>query len=517
MPEPELAAALDSLVEAELVFRRGTPPDAVYLFKHALVRDAAYESLLKTRRQELHGEIARAMEDRFPEIARSQPELLARHFTEAGKADAAVPYWQRAGERAARASANAEAIAHLRQAIALLQGRAAGDERDRLELELQTQLAGCLFSTEGYGAAATAATVARAQELAERVGDASLLLPVLYGQWVQITIGAEHQRAQEIAERFLRLAEPQGGAGPTLVGLRLHALSHFSMGRIAEAAAGMQQSLALYQPDRHAPLAYAYGQDQRASALTILALAQWQLGLPDRAVATVDDAIDQGRRSSHANSLAYALCWGGIPLAYFTGDLDRFDRHARDLADLVKRHGMAMWQAYAHVATGWRAARAGDAAGGIAIIEKGLAECDATGTVFFRPLLLLLLAEAHLANGAHAAALAALDEALGGQRHRQEQWMAPELHRRRAALLLSGTTRVAEAQACLETALALARDRQTLAWELRAACDLARLLAEQGRRGPARDLVAGVHGRFTEGFDTPDLKAATALIDALRA
>jgi len=517
LPGPELESALGRLVEAELVFRRGTPPDATYLFKHALVRDAAYESLLKSRRQELHGEIARKMEERFPEIARGQPELLARHFTEAGKPVTAVPYWQQAGQRAARASAYAEAVAHLRQAVAQLQGLPVNNERDRLELQLQTLLAGSLFATEGYAAAATGATVARAHELSERVGDSALLFPVLYGQWVHSIVGTDIPGALEFADRFLQLVQRQTDTGLALVGHRLRGVSLYNIGRVAEGAAELERALALYRPDQHGTLAYVYGQDHRASGLAILSSAQWELGFPERAIANADEAIVQGRRSSHANSLAYALCFGGILLAYFLGDLEQVERHARDLADLVKRHGMAMWRAYAHIAAGWRSARAGDAASGIAMIEKGLAELDATGTGYWRPFMLLLLAEAHLANGADADALAALDKALEVAGRHQELWLEPELYRRRAGLLLNGTTRVAEARANLETALTMARDRQARSWELRAACDLARLLAEQGKRGEAQDLVAGVYGWFTEGFDTPDLKGAKALLEKLRA
>jgi class 3 adenylate cyclase/predicted ATPase len=516
LPGPALEAALEGLVGAELVFRRGTPPDATYLFKHALVRDAAYESLLKRRRVELHGEIARALEERFPQIARDQPELLAHHLTEAGKPDAAVPYWQRAGERAARASANAEATAHFRQAIALVEGLPISNERDHLELRLQTQLAGCLFATEGYGAAATVAAVVRAYELSDRVSDPALLFPVLYGQWVYNIVWAQHPLALEIADRFLQLSKGQADTGPALIGHRMLGTSFFNLGRTTEAVAELEQALALYQPDRHAGLAYQYGQDQRASGLTVLAQAQWQLGFPDHARAAVDEAIAHGRRSSHANSLAYALYWGGIVLEYFLGDLDMVEQHARELADLFDRHGMAMWQAYAHVAVGWRRARAGEAVTSITMIEKGLTGLEATGTVYWRPFQLLLLADAHVAHGAIDNALAVLDEALAVSVRQKELWLEPELHRRRGGVLLNRTARVAEAQACLETACAIASLRQARSWELRAACDLARLLAEQGKRGEAHNLVAGVYGCFTEGFDTPDLKVAKALMEKLR-
>jgi class 3 adenylate cyclase/predicted ATPase len=512
----ELEAALDSLVKAELAFRRATPPDTTYRFKHALVRDAAYESLLKSRRQELHCKIARALEGRFPQIALGQPELLARHLTEAGELVAALPYWQRAGERAARASANAEASAHFREAIALLEGLPVSNERDRLELQLQTQLAGCLYATEGYGAAATVAAVVRAYELSDRVGDPAMLFPVLYGQWVYNIVWARHPLALEIANRFLQLAKGQADTGPALIGHRMLGTSFFNLGRTMEAAAELEQALTLYRLDRHAGLAYQYGQDQRASGLTVLAQAQWQLGFPDRARAAVDEAIAHGRRSSHANSLAYALYWGGIILEYFLGDLDMVEQHARELTDLFDRHGMAMWQAYAQVAMGWRRARAGDVVTGLTVIKKGLAELDATGTVYWRPFQLLLLAEAHLAHGAIDAALTVLDEALAVSVNQQELWLEPELHRRRGIILLNRTARVAEAQTCLETACAVANLRQTHSWALRAACDLARLLAEQGNRGEAHNLVADAHGWFTEGFDTPDLKVAKKLMERLR-
>lgn len=246
-------------------------------------------------------------------------------------------------------------------------------------------------------------------------------------------------------------------------------------------------------------------------------MSQWQLGFCDRAIATIDEAIAHGRHGSHANSMAYALCWGGIALEYFLGNLEMVEQHARELADLSDRHGMAMWQAYAHAALGWRGARAGEAATGVALIEKGLAELELTGTAYWRPFMLLLLAEAHLVDGAIDNALTVLEEALAASVRRQELLLEPELHRRRGDVLLKGTARVVEARACLETALDIARRRRTRSWELRAACDLARVLAEQGKRGEAHDLVASAYSQFTEGFDTADLKGAKALLDELGA
>jgi class 3 adenylate cyclase/tetratricopeptide (TPR) repeat protein/energy-coupling factor transporter ATP-binding protein EcfA2 len=431
LPEPELEAALERLVEAELIFRRGKPPDATYLFKHALVRDAAYESLLKSRRQGLHGQIGRTLEVHFPEIARRQPELLARHFTEAGKPALAVPYWHRAGESAARTSANTEAVAHLRMAIELLDGLPEGEDRDRLELQLQTQLAGCLFATDGYSARATVATVMRAQQLGEKVEASALMFPVLYGQFVNALGLGEHPRALEVAERFLEAAGQQSDSGLRMVGHRLRGLSLFNMGRIVEGVGEFERSLSLYRSDQHAALAYHFGQDPRASALTVLGLSQWCLGSAHEARTTVEEAIAQARRSSHANSLAYALCWGGVSLGYLLGDCDMVERHARDLAGLLERHRMPMWEAYAHVAVGWHTARTRDGAAGIARIEKGLAELEASRTRYWRPFMLLMLSDSHLAQGATDNARAALEEALDAATRQHELWLQPELRKHR--------------------------------------------------------------------------------------
>ncbi len=515
LPGPELEAALDRLVAAELVFRRGVPPAARYLFKHALVRDAAYESLLKSRRQELHGAIARALQEHFAEIAQNEPELLARHLTEAGKPEAAVPYWQAAGERAARASANAEAAAHFRQAIALLAGLPVSDERHRLELQLQIQLAGSLIAIEGYGGSSTVAAFARARELFEHVGDPTLHFPVLYGAWVTVMIRAEHVRALEVATQFVQIAQGQDDTGPTQVAHRIRGWTLFFLGKFTEAMPELERTLALYQPDRHADLAYKFGQDTRVAALILWSLGKWQLGFPDQAIKARDEAIAHGRRSNHANSLAYALYFG-CAVDYVLGAFDVVGQRASELAVVSDRHGMALWRAWARVALGWRMAREGEAGSGIAMIRHGLAEQDSTGTMVWRPHNLLLLAEAHLAQGALDDALAAVDAALAVSTRQQELWLEPELHRRRAEILLRQGDRVADAQACLETALAIARRRQARSWELRAACDMARLLAEQGKRREAHDLVAGVYGWFTEGFATADLIAAKALLEELR-
>ncbi len=257
-PEAALTDSLDKLATAELVFRRGTPPEAHYTFKHALVRDAAYQSLLKTRRRELHGRIAEALQHRFPQRVSDQPELVARHLTEADLTEEAIPLWQQAGERAARASANVEAIAHFRQAIALTETLPPSEATRLQELDLQTGIMGPLIAAKGYTVSDTRAACARAQELAQDSDPPDLLFPALYGQWAMLFVSGNAARARPVGERIWRLAQAHDDAGPRVIALRIRANHLYWMGRTRAAAHEYALTLSLYDNERHAVLTYQY-------------------------------------------------------------------------------------------------------------------------------------------------------------------------------------------------------------------------------------------------------------------
>jgi class 3 adenylate cyclase/predicted ATPase len=512
--DADLGAALDRLASAELIFRRGKPPDARYTFKHALVRDTAYASLLRSRRQNIHGRIAEALEQRFQEGAALEPELLGRHLTEADRVVEAIPYWQKAGEEAARRSANVEAIAHLNETIGLLERLPDTQQRRHHELSLQTSLAGSLIATRGYGAPETAKVFERAQQLAEEVDDSALFFPTVYGQWVYAIICAEHAKALELAQRFVRLAKGQSATGPLLIARRVLGVTLFELGRTMEARDALESALSLYEPSEHDTLKLQFGQDPRAAGLSFLAVTLFELGHADQARAAAKTALAHVEQLNHANSLGYTLTYGALTLSWCLSDVAGVARTAEHLTT-AEKYGMALWLAYARIFRGWATVMHDRTEAGLALIHQGLDALEATGTLLHRSHCLGMLAQALSTTGAHSDALRVADEALALAERQQEAWIEPELFRIKGSLVLGSDGDPVQAATRFERSIALSRERGTKSWELRAARDLARLWAERGERRKAHDLLAPIYGWFTEGFDTADLKDAKVLLDEL--
>jgi predicted ATPase/class 3 adenylate cyclase len=513
-PEDRLRAALDQLVESELIFRHGASPEATYSFKHALVQDVAYQSLLKSRRLQLHGRIARVLEQRFSEAADAQPELLARHYTEAGLSETAIEYWYQAGRLASERSALTEAIGHFGKALELLATLPDPSSRVEREIDLQIALGGALISAKGHAAPETGRAYARASELCRQVGDRCRLFPLLFGQWVFHMVRAEHAAARDIAEEWLRSAEREGDAAGLVVGHRAAGISSLWRGELVEARGHLERTLAVYDPERHRSLASIYAYDPRLAGLAGLAFALFQLGYPEQAVARCREAVDDAERLSHPAGLAYTL-YHACMLDQIRGDVPCVRQRAAELSALSAEHGFAQWQAAGVAFDGWAIAERGRAAQGIVRIEDGLDAYRATGAALFVPYFLTLLGTTHGAAGGAAEGLRLLAEALDVANGSGEHWFEPESHRLKGELLrLPGRDR-GTTEACFLRAMTIAREQNAKLWELRAARSLARLWAGQGRRAESHDLLASVYGWFTEGFDTVDLKDAKALLDEL--
>jgi predicted ATPase len=511
----ELEEALAQLTKSELIFRRGVPPQATYTFKHALVRDAAYESLLRSRRQELHARIAEILERQLPETADVQPELLAHHYTEAGLAEPAIRYWQRAGARAAERSANLEAVVHLRKALELLRKLPEGAERARRELGLQIALGGALISTEGYAAPETGRAYARAHQLCGELGESPLLFPALYGQYVHHEVRGEFAASHAYAQELLRRGQEQGDPPSLLVGHRIVGASLFYLGRPTAAYAHLKQAVARYVPEEHRSLALVYGYDARVVSRSYLFETLFVLGYPDRALTLCREALAEARGLS-PGSLAFALNHAGYAY-HFRREREPVRELAEELVPLAKEQSFPYWLAAGTILWGWALADEGRSETGIAALRDGIAAWRATGAELYMPYHLALLAEAEAKDGQATEALSRLAEALARATKTRERWFDAELHRLKGGVLssLHGGDR-AEAEACFRRALEVARGQTARMWELRAAADLARLLAAKGERAQARDLLAPVYGWFTEGFETADLQDAEALLEDLR-
>jgi predicted ATPase len=508
-PERELQAALGQLGDAGLLFCRGIAPHASYLFKHALVQDAAYSTLLRGRRQEFHARVAAALEEHFADLVERQPELHAHHLTSAGDTERAVDQWLKAGQHAAARLAYLEAIAHLERCLGLLHSLPESPVRNGREIELQLALGLCLYTAKGAVAAKPAYT--QAHELAERSGEPQQRFEALYGVWqsTRDRIAA----AGPLSERLLRMAEREADDGLRLQAHHSGWTTWFHAGDPAKAREHADTGRLLYDPEKHASHRLVYGgHDPGVCAGSIGAQAEWLLGYPEKALASIADALALAERIAHPFTLGRALSNSSVVY------LNRREPE-RALRQVEAAEALAAEQRFSLVyepGTLRGAALLGQDAvdEAIARIREGVAKWTGLGQTVNLPYGLASLAEGLARRGDRAAALAALREGLKTAGATGEHMWDAELHRLTGTVLLA-ENKLDEGQASLRQAIRIAQTQQAKSLELRAARDLARLWGEQGRRAEARDLLAPVCGWFTEGFDTPDLKEARALLAEL--
>ena len=517
-PEAELGSALDRLIAAGLLFRQGVPPHATYLFKHALVQDAAYGTLLREPRRALHARIAETLESQFAEIAESQPELLARHCTEAGLIEKAAGLWGKAGQRSLERSALVEAAEQLTRALDQIATLPATPALRREQIKLQVALITPLIHVKGYAAPETKAAVERARlliEQAEALGeppeDPLLLFSVLYGFWVANFVAFNGDAVRELAAQFLALAEKQGATVPLMIGHRLMGISLLCTGDIAEGRAHFDQAIALYDPAEHRPLATRFGQDVGVAILSYRSLALWLLGYPEAALADADHALKDAREIGQAATLMYALAIASLT-HILCGNYATANAQVDELVALADEKGALFWKAFGMMSQGCVLALTGKASDAVQMITSGITACRSTGATLWMPLYLSYLARAYAELGQFDDAWRCIGEAMTAVETTKERWCEAEVHRIAGEIaLMSPEPDAAKAEAYFERALAVAREQQAKSWELRAAMSMARLWRDQGKRDEARDLLAPVYGWFTEGFDTLDLKEAKAL------
>ena len=515
VPADQLEEALERLIAAELIVRRGAGPETTYAFKHTLVQDAAYASLLRSRRQEFHARLARILEERFSERIKAQPELMARHCTEAGLAAKAIEYWWPAGRLASARSAVAEAIGHFGKALELLATLPDTPARAVQELDLLTAQGGALTAARGYSAAETGRVYARARELCLQLGDAERLHPLLFGEWVFRMVRADHAAAQDVGEELLRSGDKgQDDKTARLIGHRAVGISHLWRGNPRAAREHLERMLVLYDPERHRSLASLYVYDPRLAGLAGLCIALFQLGYPAQALARCEEALSEAEQLAHPVGLAYALHHACL-FEHARRDPAGVRRRAAALVELCAEQGFPFWGAIGAIFQGWTVAEQGRPAEGGERIEEGIAAYRATGAAQFLPYWLALLADTWRASGQAEEAVALLGEALDRSEATDERWLEAELLRRQGEGLLQLGDRN-RAETCLLRAISVARGQGARLWELRAAVSLARQWRDQGRRGEAHDLLAAVQGGFTEGFDAPDLAEAGQLLESLR-
>jgi class 3 adenylate cyclase len=517
LPPDTLAAALGQLVQAGLVHQRGTPPNALYIFKHALVQDTAYNTLVIRRRQELHARCAEALKQEDPELAETQPELLAYHCGGADMAEAAIEHWLAAGRRAATRSANLEAIGHFANALAGLPRLADADRRDRLEMDIQVGLGMPLIAVKGYGARETGAAWARVRELAERRGDTDHLISSLYGSWAyDISLG-QFDTALKAAARLQDLGRERQDDGIVLVAHRITGLTRHTMGDQDAARAEFETALEKYDPRRHQSLAFQFGQDQRVAALAFLGATRWLQGFPDQAVRIARTCVDQAQKLDHANSFAYALAWGACPVFELCGDIAELDRLATLLLDYAKERALGRWHACGLAYRGLALVERGEFVAGLKLQQQALTTFRNGGAGLRDTAHLGYLARSWGLAESAGEGLRLIDEALDRAQSHDEGWNLPELLRIKGDLVLAvqGAHGLAAAEALFERALDISRGQKTRAWALRAATSLARLWRDDHREAAARALLSETYAGFSEGFETADLRAARDLLAEL--
>jgi class 3 adenylate cyclase/predicted ATPase len=513
LPEDELQAALGRLVASELVFQRGIPPDAVYSFKHALVQEAAHGSLLRSLRQQLHAQIAEALEAHSPELMDSQPELFAQHYAEAGLVEKSVAYWGEAGRRSAARSAMAEAAAQLQKGLDQLALLPDNRERLQQELEFCSALGAVLRAVKGQAAPETGQAYARARRLWEQLGSPSEFVQIPFGQSRYHAHRGELDRAQSVAEDLLRLSRQRNDAAGLILGHYSSGLNLMFAGRFASSRLHLEEALALYDPISHQSLVQQVGGHSQVASEAIFGIVLFCLGYPDQALARSNAAIAEARGLAHPPTLAMSLAFGAILLS-LVGDNIALGERAGQLIAVATEQSFPVWRGLGTFYRGWVKVKNGDVAEGISLLRSGSTAYRATGAAAWMPYLYALLARACESAGQVEEGLTLSDEALQIVETTGVGWLAAELNRRKGQLLLR-QGHSAAAEELYRKALSIAAEQGAKLWELRAAASLARLRRDQGRCSEAHDLLAPIYGWFTEGFAMPDLKEAKALLDEL--
>jgi len=515
IPQAQLDDALVQLTDSGLAFRRGTPPEATYTFKHALVQDAAYDSLLRTRRQELHGKIARAIEEQFPETAETEPEVLAHHLSAAGHAEAAIPFWQKAGEFALGRMALTEAISHLDRGLDVIVLVPKSAERDASELKLRVPLGTAWMALKGWAAPEIWTSLHPALDLAKSLKRNDALLPILWGLFINIVTQGRVVEALTWEQEILDTAKSTGDMDLLIVGHGCLTIGYFWKGDLIRSREHGDKLLALYDDEKHRHLVDLLNLDPKTSAGVFGSLATWMLGYPDQAVRISDEKDAHARQRGHLFDLGWALTVGADVF-----DLRCEPAVCRERAEECEQLGQDnslpfLWAVLAPLRLGIALIRAGETAEGIAQLKAGLALWDASGGKVDIHLK-FVLAEAMAQTGDIDNALQLIDEQIEqverpgwGERIHYAEFL------RLKGWMLTLKDDLEGAEKNYLASLDWAREQKAKSWELRTSTSLARLWQKQGKKKKAHDLLEPVYNWFTEGFDTKDLKEAKALLEEL--
>ena len=515
MPQQRLDEALAQLLSAELIFRHGMPPDAEYTFKHALVQDTAYGTLLRSRRQQLHARIASILENQFPEIVETHPEMLGQHFGKGGFEAKAIAYFTAAGERAVKRGTNAEVVRHFRRALELLKGQPTTAERSKAELKVLEKLGPALLATRGFGAPDVERTYLRARDLCEQLGEPVELFKALWGLWLN-TVGRERfEAARSIAEELFTVAHRVDDRALLLEAHHAMCTTTLWVGDPKTTRNHAEQGMRLYQREQHQSLAFLFGgHDPGVCCCMHAATALWFLGYPDSARERSRKGLAMAREVSQIGTVLNELRFEGM-INQLCGDVVTVREVAELMTSLSTEHGFPQWLVFGNILNAWASAQNGGESptGGL---RAAITEYRRAANELYVPYFLALLAAIQLTYDEPAEGLDTVVSALGLTGGTGARLMDPEFLRLKGELLIALDRKAtADAEVAFRQAIDIAQRQSSKSWELRAAMSMARLWRDQGRRNEARDLLAPVYDWFTEGFDTLDLKKAKTLLKEL--
>jgi len=508
LPDTALAATMEKLVGSGLVICHGTPPRADYVFKHALLQDAAYESLLRRKRQDLHGRVADVLVERFATTERTKPELVAHHFSAAHRVDEAVLYWEKAGQRAVAQSANAEAVRHFEMALEALGAMANTPEHKEKELGLRIVLGPALINTRGPLSSNVQENYSRTQRLCMQLPETEMHFAAFWGLW---RITRNFDEKQRIADDLLRITNRLDDQGLLLQAHHTQWATQFHLGRHVECLRHVDEGLSIYAQNDYRSHATMYGgHDPKVCGCGEAAYSLWLLGKPEASIKRADEALSWAKKLEQAGTTAHALDMSQ-QLHQYRRDLHKVMERSDEIIEFSKQENFPVHKAKGLVFRGWAVAHLGDPTAGLALIRAGLDSQEDVGTREDYPIFFDMFAEVLGMTGENSEALHVIDGALTEAGASGLRYWTAELYRRRGELLLNGNMK-SKAEESFLRARKTAHQQGVIALELRAAMSLARLWTAGGRGAEARDLLTSVRDRITEGFDTTDLKEATSLL-----
>jgi predicted ATPase len=521
-PEAQLNSAIEALLAAGLVFRQGTPPEVIYLFKHVLVQDAAHGTLLREPRRALHARIAATLETQFTDIVERQPEVMARHCTEAGLIEKAAHLWGKAGQRSLNRSALIEAVEQLSRALAHIAALPSNVELRREQIGLQVALINPLMHVKGYAAPETKEAAEQARRLIEQAesngeppDEPLLLFSILYGFWVAHYVAFDGDVICDLAAQFLTLAEERQATLPLVTGHRLMGASYLHTGEIIKARTHLDKAMELYQPAEHRRGATLFGQDVRVAALFYRSLALWQLGYPDAAIRDAARSVVDARDTGQAATVMAALAITSLTHIH-CGNYGLAKEQLDEVCALADEKSAMFWKVGGMLLLGCVSALNGKAADAVQTIGSGLQAWRSTGASLWMPVYLAHLIGAYADLGRFDDAWRCFNEATTLMQQTKERWCESEIYRIAGEVAIrSPDSDVSKAEAFFGHALDVAKAQQAKSYELRAATSLARLRLDQGRRDEALQQLAPIYNWYSEGFHTHDLRQAKALLDML--